>query len=550
MILLIAFAFLAGIVTILSPCILPILPIILSSTIAGEETGKSRPLGVVVGFIASFTFFTLFLSTLVNAFGISPDSLRSFSIVVILLFGTSLLIPKFQSLVEILFAKLSRFVPRGNTRPGFIPGLLIGLSLGLLWTPCVGPILASVISLAITGAVTFNAFLITLAYSIGTAIPMLIIMIGGQNILRKVPWLLANTAKIQKAFGVIMIVTAISIFFNLDRKFQTFILDKFPNYGANLTKLEDNSLVKEQLNDMDETDKITAPEIIPGGAWFNSDPLKISDLRGKVVMVDFWTYTCINCIRTLPYIQKWHEKYSDLGLVIIGVHTPEFEFEKSPENVQKAINDFGLTYPVVQDNNYETWRAYANRYWPAKYIINKDGRIVYTHFGEGEYDQTEEVIQKLLEEAGVKVDESIDNPDYKIETRTPELYLGYGRMGYFAEPEQLAQNTKKEYKLPTDLALHHFAFGGQWTVTEEYSQPSKDSSLVLGFEAKNVFLVMRPKANLPGKVKVYLDDKEVKEITVDTDRLYTLIELNESSKHYLKLLFEDSNIEVYAFTFG
>ncbi|HKC04577.1 MAG TPA: cytochrome c biogenesis protein DipZ [Patescibacteria group bacterium] len=549
MILLVLFSFIAGVVTILSPCILPILPIILTSTIDGQENGKTRPIGIIIGFIASFTFFTLFLTTLVKIIGISADSLRFFSIAVIFFFGLSLLIPKFQTLVEMLFAKLSRFVPHGQIKPGFLPGFLIGISLGLLWTPCVGPILASVISLALTEQVTLNAFLITLAYAIGTAIPMFLIMIGGRNLIRRVPWLLENTAKIQRVFGIIMILTAIGIYLNLDRKFQNYILGKFPNYGTNLTKIEDNSLVKERLSGMNE-EGVTAPEIIPGGSWFNSEPLKISDLRGKVVIVDFWTYTCINCIRTLPYIERWYQTYKDKGLVIIGVHTPEFEFEKNPENVKKAISDFGLTYPIVQDNNYETWNAYANRYWPAKYLIDKNGKIVYTHFGEGNYDETEEIIQKYLKETGAELDMKIDNPAYKIESKTPELYLGYSRMGYFAESAQLKPNVVSDYILPENLAINNFAFGGQWNVMGEYSQAFANSSLILKFEAKDVFLVMRPKGNAPGKIKVYLDDKEVKNITVDTDRLYDLIKLNESSKHTLKIQFLDSNVEVYAFTFG
>lgn len=242
MIVLLVFSFLAGVVTILSPCILPILPIILSATI-----GKARPLGVIAGFVLSFTFFTLFLTLIVKFFGIPADTLRSFSILVIFVFGLSLLLPKFQEKIEILFAKLSGFVPTGNSSPGFLSGFLIGLSLGLLWTPCVGPILASVVSLAINETVTFNSFLITLSYSVGTAIPMFLIMMGGQNLIKKAPWLLANTIKIQRGFGILMIITAIGIYFNIDRNFQKYILDKFPNYGTNLTRFEDNNLLKNEL---------------------------------------------------------------------------------------------------------------------------------------------------------------------------------------------------------------------------------------------------------------------------------------------------------------
>jgi len=249
MILLIAFAFLAGVITVLSPCILPILPIILTSSIGGVNTGKSRPIGVVIGFILSFTFFTLFLSTIVRVSGIPAETMRLVSVFVIAGFGISLLVPQFQVLVERLFSRFSGLMPSSQGKTGFGGGLLIGFSVGLLWTPCVGPILASVISLAITGAVTFDAFLITLAYSLGTAIPMFLIMLGGQNVLRRIPWLLSNLGHIQKLFGVLMILTAVGIFFNVDRKFQTFMLNTFPQNGTGLTKLEDNELILNQLDE-------------------------------------------------------------------------------------------------------------------------------------------------------------------------------------------------------------------------------------------------------------------------------------------------------------
>lgn len=559
MLLLIAFAFLAGVVTVLSPCILPILPIVLSSSIGGENIGKGRPIGVITGFILSFTFFTLFLSTIVRLSGISADTLRLFSVIVIAGFGLSLLLPQFQVLVEKLFSRLTRFMPTSQVRPGFGPGLLVGLSVGLLWTPCVGPILASIISLAITGSVTFDAFIITFFYALGTAIPMFLIIIGGQNALRKVPWLLANTGKIQKAFGVVMIITAIGIFYNVDRKFQSFILTTFPQYGVGLTKFEDNDMVKKELERLKKekenpkttslesntsydlfnvNPRVPAPEIIPGGSWFGSTPLTIKSLRGKVVLIDFWTYTCINCQRTFPYLKAWHEKYSDKGLVIIGVHSPEFEFEKNPENVKKAISDFGLKYSIVQDNNFDTWNAYSNRYWPAKYLIDKDGYIRYTHFGEGAYAETEKVIQDLLKETGQKVDEQISSIDDQTSTGrlTPETYLGSARMD-------------RKSDSPKGLPLHYFSLEGDWKTEKEYSQTGKRSSLTLHFYAQKAFLVITPK-QAGDKIKVYLDGKLVNTITFDDPRLYDIVKLEEAGEHTLKLEFPNEGTQVFAFTFG
>ncbi len=551
MIILVSFAFLAGIVTILSPCILPILPIILSSSV--DTAGKRRSFGVVVGFVLSFTFFTLFLSSIVKLSGIPAESLRYFSVFILIVFGLSLFVPTFKQTIEQLSSKLAKFAPNGQTNHGFFGGLIVGLSLGLLWTPCVGPILASVISLAISGTVNAQAFIITLSYSLGTAIPMFIIMQAGSTALRKVPWLLQNGGRIQKAFGVLMVVTAIGIFFNVDRKFQSFVLNTFPQYGVGLTKFEDNTSVKKELEKINQkpidktkfgkpSSDITlpkgpiAPELIPGGSWFNSKPLTLAELKGKVVIIDFWTYSCINCQRTMPYLKKWWETYKDKGLVIIGVHSPEFEFEKSEKNLAQAIKDFKLPYPIVQDNNFDTWRAYNNRFWPAKYIIDKEGYIRYTHFGEGAYDETEKVIQNLLKEIGAKdVSSKINNPTYQVQTKTPEIYLGSARNPYKSG----------------------FTLTGDWNVMKEYANPQKGAKLILGFESKEVFLVMRSK-NTPAIVKVYLDDKlqdfgeDNKNgiVIIDADRLYKLINLQTPGRHILRLEFEDNNTELYAFTFG
>lgn len=244
MLLLVLFSFIAGIVTILSPCILPMLPIILTGS---AQTGKQRPLGIVTGFIASFTFFTLFLTSIVQLLGISADSLRLFSVVVLFIFGASLLVSAVQIWIEKFFSLFASTVPMGSTTASFSGGVLVGVSLGLLWTPCVGPILASVLTLALSGSVTGTAAVITFSYALGTALPMLAIMIGGQALLQKNAWLVRQTGNIQKAFGVLMMATAVAIYFNIDRSFQGYILEAFPNYSTGLTKLEDNASVREQL---------------------------------------------------------------------------------------------------------------------------------------------------------------------------------------------------------------------------------------------------------------------------------------------------------------
>ncbi len=532
--LLILFAFLAGIVTILSPCILPILPVILATSVTDKKSQK-RPYGIVFGFILSFTFFTLFLSSLVKLLGIPADSLRNFSVVVIALFGFSLIIPQFQLMIEALFARLANFMPDSPSggpssggKTGFGGGVVIGLSLGLLWTPCVGPILASVISLAITGTVTTDAFFITLAYSLGTAIPMYLVIISGRSLFTRVPWLLSNTGKIQKVFGLIMILTALMIYLGIDRNFQTYILTKFPSYGTGLTRFEDRAFVKEGLEDMAKpTINLKkagnlAPELKVGGQWFNSNPLTMKELKGKVVLVDFWTYTCINCIRTLPYLKSWHEKYSDKGLVIIGVHAPEFEFEKDADNVDEAIKDFEITYPIMQDNNFATWKAYKNRYWPAKYLIDQDGNIRYTHFGEGDYDETETAIQELL-----SLNIPVANPTYRTYGRTPELYFGTTRWDDYPGLKLV----------------------GDWGREAEFSTPKSGATLELKFDAKSAHLVMTP-IDGQATVEVYLDNQLVKTIEVTKNMLYDLVELDSPGVHNLRLVFPEGEVELFAFTFG
>lgn len=568
MAILLLFAFLAGFVTILSPCILPVLPIVLSSGLTG---GHRRPLGVVTGFVLSFTLFTLFLSQLVKLTGIPGDFLRSFSVIIIIFFGASLLLPNFQSVMEKFFTKLSSAVsPRASKGSGFIGGFILGLSLGLIWTPCVGPIIASVITLAATSSVTSGAILITFSYSLGTAVPMFAVVYGGRKLFLKVPWLLKNTGNIQKIFGILMILVAVGIFFNFDRKFQNYILTVFPQYGAGLTKFEDNKTVNSVLKNVKEEPPLRdsvndmmypkAPDFTAGGEWINSQPLTLEKLKGKVVLVDFWTYTCINCIRTLPYLTSWYEKYHDLGFEIVGVHTPEFEFEKVTGNVKKAVADFGLKYPIMQDNDYATWNAYNNHYWPAHYLLDKKGKIRYTHFGEGEYDTTEKKIQDLLKEAGENANRKIENPSYSVEAQTPETYLGYGRMEGYFDVSQIKHNQENSYSLPKSLTENQFAYGGKWIVEEESAKPQKGATLEYNFTAKDVYLVMTPSKN-PVMVSVYLDGKQIDpkdsgedvvngKVTVNSNRLYRLVNLKEAQNHILKLKFEDNGISAFAFTFG
>jgi cytochrome c biogenesis protein CcdA/thiol-disulfide isomerase/thioredoxin len=560
MFLLILFSFIAGVATILSPCILPVLPIVLSGTVGN---GKKKPLGIILGFVLSFTFFTLITSSIVKATGVSADLLRNISIVVIFIFGASLLIPNLQVKLETFFSGItSKLKINNQNETGFVGGVIIGLSLGLLWTPCVGPIIASVIVLAATSKITGEVILITFSYSLGTGLMMFLVMQFGRKLFQKIPWLLRSTEKIQKIFGVLMILTALSLFLNFDRKFQIILQKVLPD--ASFNQIENNSIVKNELNKLSTSNSGVnlAPEIIAGGSWFNSKPLTLKSLRGKVVLIDFWTYTCINCIRTLPYVESWYEKYKDQGLVVIGVHTPEFEFEKNADNVARAIKDFGITYPIIQDNNYGTWNAFGNQYWPAKYFIDKNGSIRDTHFGEGNYDESESLIQDLLKETGAKVSAKIDNPASNIMASSPETYLNSSRMQYYYPDTNLSTGSYN-LKITKSIPLNTFSLGGKWEIGNESATVDAGSVLLYHFSADKVFLVMKPsKEGQEYFVKVFLDDKLVDdsnsgadikngEFTVNSDRLYNLIDLkNHPGDHLLRLEFQTPGLELFAFTFG
>jgi thiol-disulfide isomerase/thioredoxin len=481
---------------------------------------------------------------------------------------------------------------------GLWSGVPVGLSLGLIWTPCVGPIMASVISLAVTQRIDGGSVFITLAYTLGTSIPMLAVMLGGRVLLNRVPALVRNAAAIQKGFGVLMILVGVAVGLGWDRRFQAAVLAALPGYGAGLTALEEAAPVRDALQARDSAggaeeslgsgaaplmtsvrpsdavfagapqerpeggvpgDFGLAPPLVAGGPWFNTDgnaPLTLEGLRGKVVLVDFWTYSCINCVRTIPYLKAWYETYRDRGLVIIGVHTPEFAFEKSPDNVQRAMRDLGVDWPVVLDNDYRQWRAYRNLYWPAHYFIDAEGRVRYFHFGEGRYEESERVIQALLKEAGMKVGGLVSKADPRFTSRTPETYLGYRRAKGFASAVAPARDKAADYRPAGVPGSGEWSLAGTWTVTSQYVVPESSGALELGFHARNVFLVVEPEAP-GGRIEVQVDGRPAADtadvkggvLAPDGSRVYQLVGLEEPGEHVLRLEVK-GRLRLFAFTFG
>ncbi len=480
-------AFLEGCALILSPCILPILPIILSGTIAG---GKLRPLGVITGFVITFALFTLGSHFLVTHLGINLDRLRDVAFLLITLFGvvmvSNYLTEKFGLFTQKL-ANIGMDLSGGEQQGGFLSGLLLGSLVSLIWTPCAGPILAAALIQIAVQKTVLGSTIALFAFALGSVTPMLIIALLGKKLLRSLTAIKKHTTLLRKIFGVIIIVTTLIL---------AYISHFRPNLLASLAAPA--APAKKSAGNLPSglTDGLAipypAPPLIGLGPWINSSPLILSSLTGKVVLIDFWTYSCINCLRTLPYLLAWDKAYRDQGLVIIGVHTPEFEFEKNAANVRQAVARLGISYPVALDNQYATWNNYQNSYWPAHYLIDKQGRVVYQHFGEGEYGVTEHNIRVLLGlplagDMVIKTPTEI-SPSYE---QTPETYLGYERAESFASPEALMPDRTVNYTFPSRLSQDHWALRGAWQINrQKIIAMSPASAIEIHFQASAVYVVM------------------------------------------------------------
>lgn len=574
MIFLYFFTFLAGIATVLSPCVLPVLPAILS---AGIGRGRYRPLGIILGLIISFTFFTLSLTFFVHLLGISANVLRYIAIIIIGVFGIIMLFPSLSNRFAIATSSIGNLGAGIQSRArgksaGFWSGLLLGAALGLVWTPCAGPILAAVTTLVATQQISLQIILLTLTYSVGSALPLFLIAYGGNQALNKFPSLTKQTEKIKKFFGVLMILTAIGLYFNFEVALQQFAVKYVPTF-----QIENNKNVQKALNQLrppspfseeniaekKEEQGIDLPKIAPApqisgiATWINSEPLIISQLKGKVVLIDFWTYSCINCIRTFPYLTSLYDKYKDKGLIIIGIHTPEFEFEKDTNNVKKATERFHIRYPVALDNDYKTWQAFYNSYWPAHYLIDQEGFVRQVHFGEGSYIETENAIRNLLGLPPLleKKETVLSRP------LTAETYLGTFRADNYQTGLSIKPEENSFYTYSPPLQEDHVGLKGLWFVDKQkITSKSDSSSLDLNFKASRVYLVMD--SINPQAVSVFLDDSPLppKYYTADMDdqgrilvhepRKYDVIDLKEDYGRHKISLITPEGVSAYAFTFG
>jgi cytochrome c biogenesis protein CcdA/thiol-disulfide isomerase/thioredoxin len=588
MLILIGFAVLAGAGTALSPCVLPVLPALLAS---GGVGGRRRPLGVVIGLTVTFTVTIVGIAGVVGGVGLGSDPLRDLAVAVLLASGLALIVP---GLADSLEARMSRISALGasqarNRGDGFRSGLLVGGALGFVYTPCAGPILAAVISVS---AASGRTVAVAVAYSLGSATVLFALTLGGRRLFDRVRAAGRGPA-LQRTLGIVMLVTAFAIVGGADVSFDQYVAEHIPQ--VNITAgLEKSHAVESRLPQLTghgaKFAEATKPNVAPKNAsnatlladarglkdigdapefadterWFNTPgghPLTLKSLRGRVVLVDFWTYTCINCIRTLPYLKAWDASYRKDGLTIVGVHTPEFAFEHDAGNVESAIHRFGLHYPVAQDNEMGTWNAYGNEYWPADYLIDARGRVRYAAAGEGDYGQTETAIRALLAEAGSSVG-GMSHPKDVVapsEVATPETYLGTARaQGWRDGPHSGVHDYGTSS--PSKLALNEFAFSGTWNIGDQPAKALSGASVDVEFEAKNVYLVLSSEGERPRSVQVELDGKPIStadagadvhggSVTVTSQRLYSLVSLPGDQQHRLTLRFAPG-ISGYAFTFG
>ncbi len=537
-------AFLAGVVTAISPCVLPVLPVLLAG---GATGGGRRPFAIVGGLVASFAAFTLFAAWLLDLLGLPKDTLRNVAIGLLFLIAASLLVPRIGELLERPFLPLTR--RRGGDLGG---GFLLGASLGLVFVPCAGPVLAEISVLVAHDEFGSRTISLMLAYALGAGVPMLAVAIGGRQMGTR---LRAQGRRLRLVAGALIAATALALTYHVEDHLQSvpgytnFLQDKIERSSAAQRELGtpgDDAAVRS----LDGTGSVlpdlgAAPDFSRISHWLNTPggrPLTMRELRGKVVLIDFWTYTCINCLRTLPHVEAWDRAYRNKGLVVVGVHTPEFAFEHSPKNVKAAIKRLGVRYPVPLDNDYGTWDAYSNQYWPAEYLVDRQGRIRHTHFGEGRYEETEALIRQLLAADGPRARAVADTTPR--DAVTPESYLGYSRLARYSGT-RIEPNRFAPYSFPSGLHRDELAYAGTWRVEAERIVAGFGARLGIHFHARNVYLVLSGN----GTVDVLVDGTREQTIHVRANRLYTLRSAERVTDGLMELRFSPG-VSAYAFTFG
>lgn len=610
---LILLVFLGGVLTILSPCILPVLPFVFAR--AGQPFVKST-LPLLLGMALTFAGIAT-LAAVGGAWAVRINQYgRVFALVLLVAFAATLLSRHLADWLAKPFVALgNRLLPSAGSASGSFSSFILGIATGLLWAPCAGPILGLVLTGAAISGPNTQTTLLLFAYAAGAALSLAIAMLAGGRLLTGLKKNPGVSEWFRRALGVAVLVAVVAILLGWDTsaltrlsttsttQIEQALIDKIhpeskPDDGGSMAMsgamtgsmtgaMNDGAMNATMDGSMSGNNAMMSraatgatlnegelPALDGATSWLNSAPLTPAELRGKVVLIDFWTYSCINCLRALPYVKTWYDKYKDHGLVVIGVHAPEFAFEKDEANVKRAVKNLGVNYPVALDNNYAIWQAFNNQYWPAHYFIDAQGKIRSHHFGEGKYDESEQTIRDLLTEAGVQ---NLPEPASKnvkasgvqaaadeTNVKSPETYLGYERAEHFSSPEGFAADESKTYKLPYKYTLNDWALEGNWLVDKEKAVLMGSSGkLVFRFSARDLHLVLGPNNNgKPVRFRVLLDGAPpAKSHGVDTDaegngtiteqRLYQLIRQPEDVKeHTFTIEFLDSGAQAFSFTFG
>jgi cytochrome c biogenesis protein CcdA/thiol-disulfide isomerase/thioredoxin len=592
---LIVLAYLGGVLTILSPCILPVLPFVFAR--AGQSFSRSA-LPMLIGMAITFALVAT-LAAIGGAWAVQANQYgRYVALLILALFGFALLLPRvadrlMQPFVA-LGARIATDADRGADTPSPVSSVLLGIGTGLLWAPCAGPILGLVLTGAALHGANVGTFALLLAYAAGAATSLAVALLIGGRLFTALKRSLGAGEWIRRALGAAVIVAVVAIAFGFDTGFlarlstastsriEQSLLDRI---GGASHESDSSAIAPSDDGAMMTANRVATvgsattlpiegrmPPLEGAVEWLNSPPLSREALRGKVVVVDFWTYSCVNCLRTLPYVRAWYDKYKDQGLVVIGVHAPEFAFEKDADNVRRAVKDLGVDYPVALDNDYAIWRAFDNQYWPAHYFIDAEGRIRHHHFGEGDYAGSEAVIQELLAEAGAKhVASGTVEPDTSglalapmNVVQSPETYIGYERAEHFASTENVTRGHEQTYAIPSSLATNEWALGGAWTIGgEKATLAQAGGRIAFRFHARDLNLVLGPGADGRAvRFRITIDGKRPggdHGIDADADgngevtsqRLYQLVRTKgDIADRTFEIEFLDPGVEAFAFTFG
>jgi cytochrome c biogenesis protein CcdA/thiol-disulfide isomerase/thioredoxin len=508
-----------GLITGISPCILPVLPVIFFSGSTGRADGTVavaskrevlRPYRVIGGLVLSFSLVTLVGSALLSLLHLPQDAIRWVALAALVAIGLGLIFPRFEHLLERPFARIPQ--KQIATRAD---GFGLGLALGVLYVPCAGPVLAAIVVAGATAKIGLPVVVLTVAFAVGTAVPLLFFALAGQRVANRVNAFRRRQRQIRVAAGIVTLLLAVALVFNLPAALQRAI----PDYTGSLqNRLGDQQQLQQQLGGIvtDQNKELSncmngsaqlqncgpAPDLKGITAWLNTPaalPIDLHALRGKVVLIDFWAYSCINCQRAIPHVEGWYKAYRDDGFEVIGVHTPEYAFEKVTSNVKQGAADIGITYPVAQDNSYSTWTNYRNQYWPAEYLIDANGVVRHVKFGEGDYNVTEKLIRELITSArpGVVLPAAVDAPDTTPQSGlTPETYFGVGKMVNYAGTG-VYDKGQTNFAFPAALPDDTFALQGPWALDYQGATADSDASTIkLNYHAKNVYIVVGGTGNL------------------------------------------------------